>query len=348
MWIRWVALPWWARWLVTSVVLLAFYGGITAAQVAEHPGRPPAWVAPTVIGACLISAALGATNQRARMAPYAAIVADLTTDQQRELAAAIKSGPLPTDPAVLAAALRIKNLARAERQRRPLWLAWVFIAAVILYAEWLISMPSTTVVGAAMNVVAAVYAVLLLWGQVRRRRAHRRWVAVAAAVDADASATAMIAAAQDVPAKRDRRQWACLIGAAAVIGGSYGATNVAVRSAQIAECRLAAGVVNFIADRKDLLDPTHLGSDEPPLSDYDQWASRIDSYTAVAQGHSLSPDVTRIRDRAAAVVRDVEDARQSPQTPPSAAQTTAFRTAVTELIAAEQPLVVACRYQYPT
>lgn len=317
MWIRWITQPWWTRWLLTSVVLLAFYGGITLAQTLEHPGRPPAWVAPAVLGTCLIGGALGATSQRMRMAPCTAVVAGLTDEQRRQLAAAIKPGPLPTDPAVLAGAVRLHNIGRVERERRPLWLAWAIIAAANFYASRLASMPSNAVVGLALAIVAALYAVLLLWGSVREKQTQSRWAALAAAADADVSATAIIAAAQDVPARLNFRSWACLIGAALVIGGSYAATNGAVRSAQLAECRLAAGVVNYIADRSELLDANRLGGSDPPLPAYQRWVAQLFSDNEAAQGKSISADVTRVSERAAAVVQGIEDARQSsPQTPP--------------------------------
>jgi hypothetical protein len=345
MWIRWIMMPWWSRWLLTSTVLLVFYGGITLAQVLEYPGQPPAWVAPTVIGACLISGALGAMNQRARMAPSKAVLSGLTADQRGELATAIKPGPLPTDPVILAAALRIKNLARAERKRQPLWLAWAVIAAANLYAAWLASMPGSAVVGFALSIVAALYAVLLLWGQVRRRRAHPRWIALAAAVDADAAAAAIVAAAPDVPVKRHFRQWVCLVAAAAVIGAAYGATNMAIRSAQIRECRLAANVVNYVAENKELLDSDRLVAKPPPRSAYQQWAQQLADYATQGKSSSFGPDLVRIGDVADRITRTVDLAQDSSLRPIqlTSEQIDLFNRLVRQLIDAEQPLVRACR-----
>jgi hypothetical protein len=344
MWIRWITMPWSLRWLLTSVVLLSFYGGITLAQVLEHPARLPAWLAPAVIGVCLLGGALGAANQQMRTAPYRAVLSGLTADQRRELAAAIKPGSLPTDPAILAAAVRIRSMARAERARRPIWQSWAVISLGMGYAAWLMTMPGGLAVATGLLVVEALCAVLLLWGQARRHRTEPRWDALAAAAVANPSAAAMLTAARDVPVNRDWRRWATLIAAAAVIGAGYGATNFATRSAQIAECRLAANVVNYIAENKELLDSDRLTAKQPPQSAYQQWATQLESEKDAAQGKAFGTDVARISDLAAQIVNSIDAIRQlSTPNPASQHEITQFRTLVTQLVDAEQPLVRTCR-----
>ncbi len=119
MWLRQITWPWWIRWLMASLWLIGVAAVLAFPQWQRYPGRFPLVIGAVMLGASLAAAALVATLLARRSAPYAAIITPLDPAQRRELAGVIKPGPLPTDPAVLAAGARLRRLARAEHTVRP-------------------------------------------------------------------------------------------------------------------------------------------------------------------------------------------------------------------------------------
>lgn len=342
-----MTMRWSIRWAITSAVLLALSAAVVIAQWLQYPGRLPAWVAPVMIVAALAAGALGAVLQQLQMAPYAAVVTDLTARQRAELAGVTKPGPLPTDPAVLAAAARLRRLGRTQWGPRSVWRSWAVIGFMVAYGVWATTIAGTAAVGVVLLVWAGISAVRVAWAQVRRRQLVPRWAAVEAAAEADPIAREVVSKAVDVPAERDWRRWGCLIGAAVIYGGAYGVAFAGIRTVQVAECRTASTVVNYVYDHRDLLDSGRLAGGDLPVSAYRTWAQQLDDYATQGADSGYGPDLARISDAADQIARTADLLRESESAPRSAQlspeQIALFDRLVRQLFDAEQPLVTACR-----
>jgi len=99
------------------------------------------WWVPIVgfsLGMALVTGAVVAWSERGVAASYAAVLEGLTTNQRRQIAQVWRPGAVPSDPAVLTAALRLHDLAEryrlGKRRRRTVGAVLVCIATVMLVA----------------------------------------------------------------------------------------------------------------------------------------------------------------------------------------------------------------------
>jgi hypothetical protein len=343
MWVPWITMRWWLRWTITSAVLLVISAAVTLALWLQYPGPLPIWVVALMVAASLGAGALGAALQRLQNAPYAAIVAGLNARQREQLAAVIKPGPPPADPAVLAAAVRLRRQGRT--QRVPRWRSWVVVGVMVAYGVWATTVPGTAAVGVILLVWAVITAARVGWAQVRGRRLVPRWAAVTAAADANPTAREMLSTAEGLPVERDWRRWACLLGAAVIFGGALGFAFHGIRTAQAHECRTVSTVVNYIYQHKDRLDSGRLTGSKVSIAAYRQWDQRVADYAGQGRGGSFGPDLTRISETADRIARTVDLAQYSPSPPNqfNSEQIDLFNRLVRQLFDAEQPLVTACR-----
>lgn len=204
------------RWLVTAAWAFVWAVGYGAATLIPYGVSGFRWWVPIVgfsLGMALVTGAVVAWSERGVAASYAAVLEGLTTKQRRQIAQVWRPGAVPSDPAVLTAALRLHDLAEryrlGKRRRRTVGAVLVCIATVMLVA---------TVVSARHTFSASTLMFLLVGAMLvagptlaalRATRRRPRLAQLRAAAAADPSVAAAVAnpATPAAPLSRTQRRW---------------------------------------------------------------------------------------------------------------------------------------------
>jgi 4-amino-4-deoxy-L-arabinose transferase-like glycosyltransferase len=116
MWARLVVAPWWVLWLVNAALFAAALIAICALGLPGFTDAGWIWPLVSVVGFSLIATALTTIAQRPVQQSYAPAIAGLSLPQRSQAAKALRRGEIPSDPRVLAAAIRVGNLSLAYRR----------------------------------------------------------------------------------------------------------------------------------------------------------------------------------------------------------------------------------------
>lgn len=343
------------RWLLNAAwafIWTVGYGALTLVPLGVHGYRW--WLA--IIGfALLVGLAVGglsAVLNRRFVASYAAVLEGLTADQRRQVTRIWRRGPVPADPMVLTAALRLHDLVeryrRDNQSRRKSGLVLVVISMVLLVVSTIGAhqqVPATALGSLAIGVflVAAPTATAL-----RARRLQPRLAQLRAAAQADPQVAAAVASPAERAApfsRRERLSWA----AAALVIAVLAVAALAIAES-ISPHRTACRAVSAVAsenyqDRYFVLADDEVGPGGPPLSKYQQWAESMRRHATEADDDpAVAPHLDRIADLAAHAVSVVEQARQPGSVTPLAADSqSTYLGTVSQLVAEEGPAQELCR-----
>ncbi len=314
MWIRYSTAPWWARWLLATVCmtlwLALFYWTLLPPGHWSPPW--PAWISVSFLIATgmLLAAPVTALSQPA-VNSYSAVLHGLTSAQLGAVGQALRGKLIPTDRAVLAAAVRAMDLAQAYRDRvtrAQRWGSWVMIA---MFA---VALPVLQVVddrprSAVMYVVLGVFMLVTqLVPELLRRSRAPRLVELRAAAEANPEVAAIVADAVHpaLPTARERLMQVGLV-VAMLVPVSVGAWFVG--GAVGVDCRSATAVVVDIHDHRELLDPALIGPGGPELSEYQEWGRRLQRRADQVSDPGVAQPLRDIADLSAVAVALVEQAR---------------------------------------
>lgn len=167
--IRVMCAPLWMRWVIMS---LLFAAGLAVATVVVSPDMFGwgAWLVGCVV-CCVVFGGLVAYGQRRYAGRYADALAGLDGEQRWAAITAVNRGPVPTDPAVTAAAVRL-GAVLADAQRVVTNRAKLYVALAVLWA--LLAIGSFVTRNAGLGVLYAVVAVLTALTPPLQRRSVRR------------------------------------------------------------------------------------------------------------------------------------------------------------------------------
>jgi hypothetical protein len=309
MWARLVVAPWWVLWLVNATT---FTVTVFAICVLGFPGFVASgwtWPVLAVLGFSVVMTALMTLARRPMQQSYARTVDGLTLPQRSEAIKALRRGEVPSDPAVLAAAIRIGDLTTTYQRRVPRWqkrLAWC-VPALWVLAGVLAFVGSNARGGLTWGVLALWIAARLAWASHKARRLPGHLALLHSAADSSPQALSALADARDSaappPSLRIR-----LAAAAVVAVGIAGVVYVQVRPH--GECRTADAVVGFIHAHPDMLDSTLITPGGPGLDKYQDWSDRLVAYSHQVSAPDLAPHLKRIAELSASALAVVTDARR--------------------------------------
>lgn len=347
MWIRMIAAPWWVRWLVSASVMAVT---LTACVALLFPDFFAAtgwlWGLVAVISFSLAFAAAAIVIQNPVRQSYAAAVTGLNSQQRSQTRKVLRSGEVPSDPQVLAAAIRLGTLSQAYLRRAAPWQKT---------AKWW--MPALYVVLAVLNFTtdtprqgllwlgfALYFAAYYGWTSHRARQLPQhieRLRAVAAQIPEAASAAADTEDSVTLP---PRRIWASVLLAvvAAIILGA--AVFFRGQPRQTPDCRTADRAVDFIYAHQDMLDGRLITTGGPDLRTYRDWSDQLQDYARQVAAPDISRHLHRIAELSVQVVSLVQDVRKDPGAPQNVIRDdqTAYQNAMTELVAEDGHLVPIC------
>lgn len=340
-WARFVVAPWWARWLI-SASWLALWLIFTVALLMPYLISSIGWpyfLLSVVVFSLLVSALMVIMQDPVRQT-HAAALTGLTAKQRRQAVKALRREDVPTDPKVLAAAIRVGTLMMAYRRRAPSWrrtsnwwLPVLYIAIGVL--EFLVN---DTRRGVLWIVLTSVLAAQSVWRSYRGRQlpAHLERLRSAA--------TFTPAENEDNIELPPRRRWVALpvVFIFAVAGGAMGFASDRTRP----ECRTADSAVNFIADHRDMLDARLITPGDPGLDKYQNWSDRLRDYSRQVSAPDLAPHLRRIAELSMQAEALVVRARPGPQVSLSSSEIqsleTTYQTTVNQLVDEDRALLDVC------
>jgi hypothetical protein len=348
-WARLVVAPWWVLWLVNASV---FAFGIIAICVLGIPGFvATGWVWPlvSVVGFSLIATAMVTIAQRPIQQSYAPAVAGLSQLQRSQAAKALRHGEVPSDPPVLAAAVRVGNLSMAYQRRVPHWqrvFRWC-VPVLWIVAGVLGFVGDNTRSGLTWIGLAVLMAILFAWTSHKARRLWQRLELLRSAADSSPQALSVLAEAKDSAAPPPRLGLRVAFTVVVVIGVAAGVAVMYLRDRRTPDCRTADSVVDFIHGHPDILDSTLITPGGPSLDKYQDWTNQLQAYSRQASSPDLAAHVHRIAEFSAEAVSLVADTRRNPAATRTADEVinreSAYRTIIGQLIGEDKALIPICQ-----
>jgi hypothetical protein len=343
-----VVAPWWVLWLVNASV---FAVGLIAICVLGIPGFvATGWVWPLVwmVGFSLIATAMVTVAQRPIQQSYAPAVAGLSPPQRSQAAKALRHGEVPSDPQVLAAAVRVGNLSMAYQRRVPRWqrvFRWC-LPVLWIVAGVLGFVGDNTRSGLTWVGLAVLMAILFAWTSHKARRLSRRLELLRSAADSSPQALWVLAEAKDSAAPPPRLRLRVAFTVVVVIAIAAGVAVLYLRDPRTPDCRTADSVVDFIHGHPDMLDATLITPGGPSLDKYQDWTNQLQAYSRQVSSPDLAPHLHRIAEFSAEAVSLVADTRRNPTATRTADEVinreSAYRTIIGQLIDEDKALIPIC------
>jgi hypothetical protein len=309
MWARLVVAPWWVLWLVNAAIFTVTLVAICALGFPGFADSGWTWPVLSVLGFSLVATALITLARWPTQQSYARTVDGLNPPQRAQAANALRRGEVPSDPAVLAAAIRIGNLSAAYQRRVPRWqrrLAWC-VPVLWVLAGVLAFVGNNWRGGLTWSALALWIALRLVWASRKARRLPQRLELLRSAADSSPQAVSVLAEAHDSaappPSLRLRIALAAFV-AVAVAGALY------VRVHPSRDCSTADAVVGFIHAHPEMLDSTLITPGGPGLDKYRDWSDQLVAYSPQVSAPELAPHLHRIAELSASAVALVTDARR--------------------------------------
>lgn len=348
MWARLVVAPWWVLWLVnaaTFTVTLSVICGL------GFPGfAASGWTWP-LLSVLVFSVIVTALLTRARLPiqqGYARTVTGLNLAQRSQAVKALRRGEIPSDPAVVAAAVRIGNLSMAyqrrvpARQRRLAWgvpVLWV-VAAVLEFVG------NDVRAGLTWSGLALLVAARMAWAMHNASRLPARLELLRSAADASPPALSTLAEAHDFPAAPPGLRFRIAAAVVVVIAVSAGVFAVYQQNQPSRDCRTANAVVGFIHEHPDMLDAALIAPGGPGLDKYRDWSDRLVAYSQQVSAPDLAPHLQRIAKISTDAVALVTEVRRDPFAPRSTedmlARQAVYHTSMGQLIEEDKALIPPC------
>lgn len=344
-----------ARWIVLSAWCGLWLPGYSALQLIRYGYGSHQWAwwllwAAASAGLCLLIGWFSVVNGRQVLATQREAIAGLDQQQRRQLARVWRRGPVPEDPAVLAAALRFHDLSEQYR-RRSLRRRKVAAAIALLYVPiliWAYLAHQVTVAGVLMVAYWAIFGFFSLWPDLRAKLRRPRLTELHAAAQQDPSVSVAVADRITAAPRPKMRRW--MVAVIVVVAVAYaGTVVVAIEfSPKKRGCRAADSVIDRLYTERDWFWTNNIGGGGRPLEDYQQLAKRLRRYASdVGDYTAVAPHMNRIADLVDQEVVLVGQARQPAAAPgqddPLADAQTAYVHLLKTIADEETQLQQACR-----
>lgn len=314
MWARLVVAPWWVRWLLSASMLTVVFFAMLVWVIPGFVSAGWLWPFLCVLGIGLIMAALTTFAQRPIFESYRPAVAGLSLGQRKQAVRALRSGEAPSDPQVLASAVRIGNLSTAYHARVSDWqrkVAWC-VPALWIVAAILEFVGHSIRGGLTWIALAVLIGARMAWASYRVRRLPNRLESLRKAADASPQALATLEQAQDSVAAPPGLKFRLAAVAVVLVAVTVAVVAVYQRARPSSDCRTADKVVNFIHDHPDMLDGRLISPGGPGLDKYQEWSDQLVAYSRQVSAPDLAPHLQRIGQISTDAVSVVDEVRRDP------------------------------------
>lgn len=348
MWARLVVAPWWVLWLVNAATFAITLSVIFGLGLPGVGAAGWAWPLLSVLLFSLIVTALLTRARRPIQQSYARTVTGLDLAQRSQAVKALRRGEVPSDPAVLAAAIRIGDLSMAYHRRVPAWqrrVSWV-VPALWVVAAVLEFIGNDARAGLTWSGLALLVAARMAWATHKVRQLPGRLQLLRSAADSSPQALSVLAEAHDSAAPPPNRRFRLAFVVVVVIAVA-GAVFAVYRQGQPSrDCRTADAVVGFIHEHPDMLDASLITPGGPGLDKYQDWSDRLVAYSQQVSAPDLAPHLHRIAKISTDAVGVVTDARRdsfaTQSTDEMLARQAAYHALVSQLVDEDKALIPPC------
>lgn len=343
MWAWFNSAPWWARWFVISAAAALMEATVFAVTLPTPGGTLAwAWGLGLLAGSGVIIGALMTAIHEPLRQFYAAALDGMSKQQRAQAVRALHRGPIPTDPTVLAAAVRNGNRASAYGKRITSS-RWVSPALFIVLAAWefLTGQEHRSVVWVGFALISATLAV---WSRHRGARAGARLDLLRSAASADSRVATAVTQDSESIALPARRWWLWGALVVVVVVTVVVATLASTRSPR-ADCRAARDAIEFIADRPKTLNPWLITPSGLSTTTYTDWSDQLQRFSSQVADADVVPHFHRIADLSKQAVSQVKEARSGPLPPAPdqfAKRVSAYQNTIQQIFEEERALIAVC------
>jgi hypothetical protein len=339
-----VVAPWWLRWFTStlwSAVWIIPFGIWLLPNFIANIG----WTygITSLVGFSVLASGLITLVQRPTQRSFAAAVAGTTTAQRSQIVRALRRGDVPSDPNVLAAAVRVGTLTAAYRRRSPRWLKsspawlpvlWIGIGVLELFVNdtwrrWV------------WFGLAAFMAGRSIWAQHRVKRFEENFVRLRSEADPTSAASAADENVLSLPPQRLRARLAVAV----MVGAALGVMTF-ISDLPRPGCHTADAVVGFIYANRDILKPDLAATGPYSPDQYQRWADHLQGYSRQESAPTVAPHLRRIASLSEQVIPLVRQARPNKSVGNSPNKTrnlqTAYQQTVSQLIDEDNVLARTC------
>ncbi|RIS79126.1 hypothetical protein D2E44_20910 [Mycobacteroides abscessus] len=290
---RMIGLPWWARWVCTSLLMALV---MCPLLLTSQWDLTAAW-AGSVMGFCVVVAAVAVAFQEKAHRAYSAVLNGVGDVQRADVVAALWRRRIPAEPVVLRRAIELgETLSKVRKDSSSLsWPAmWVGIALF-----WVL--PGHDLSSAAGWVLWAFLLVPILLSEWYVGRRQERHVALLRATDVGQSADS-----GPFLGKWDRL-WLALIAAGLVVC-VVGLALTYERQWPRRDCDKTFDAIVAVHERNQLTNGRLIVQGGPGLADYQEWSDQLEREAAKMTTPEVAPRIRRIADLSVQVTNVVRSA----------------------------------------
>ncbi|MEE3062617.1 MAG: hypothetical protein VYA67_01450 [Actinomycetota bacterium] len=348
MWARLVVAPWWVLWLVNAATFTITLSVICGLGLPGFAASGWAWPLLSVLLFSVIVTALLTRARRPIQQSYARTVTGLDLAQRSQAVKALRRGEVPTDPAVLAAAVRIGELSMAYQRRVPVWqrrVAWIVpvlwgVAAVLEF------LGNDARAGLTWSALASLVAARMAWATHKARQLPTRVAILRSAADSSPQTLSVLAGAHDCAAPPPDRRFRLSFAVVVVIAVAGAVFAVYEQGGPSRDCRTADAVVGFIHEHPGMLDASLITPGGPGLDKYQDWSDRLVAYSQQASAPDIAQHLQRIAkistDAVAVVTEARRDSFASQSTDEMLARQATYHGLVSQLVDEDKALIPPC------
>jgi hypothetical protein len=308
---RFWLLPLWVQGLVRAAIFAIAVGGVVSMLYPMFVYRMGLLLtALAVIALCGIATAAALYVQRPVRQRSLQALGGL--DHPRSLAAleALRTGEVPADPDVLAAAIRAGALVQAYRRKttRTQRAAQRLIPAVAITAGVVELFRLPVAFGGLLIGVGLLWVLQLVTQARRRRRTDKNLQVLRAAADPGLPEEVDASTLPPIRSGRVTLAIAILVTAFMALVFVMGRTSP--------DCYTVNAVMNLVYDNRQLADPQNMTRGQPDLATYQAWSEKLRSYANQVSDPRIAPHLRRIADRAGLAATLFSESRAALVAPP--------------------------------
>jgi hypothetical protein len=310
---RFWLLPLWVQGLVRAAIFAIAVGGVVSVLYPMFVYRM-GWPLTALSVIALCGTAIGAALYIQRPVRQRAYQALGGLDRPGSLAAleALRTGEVPADPDVLAAAIRAGALVQAYRHKttRTQRAAQRLIPAVAITAGVVELFRLPVAFGGLLIGVGLLWVLQLVTTARRRRRTDKNLHVLRAATDPGLGQAEEVDASTLPPIRSGRVTLAIAILVTAFMA------LVFVMGRTSPDCYTVNAVMNLVYDNRQLADPQNMTRGQPDLATYQAWSEKLRSYANQVSDPRIAPHLRRIADRAGLAATLFSESRAALVAPP--------------------------------
>lgn len=292
---RMIGLPWWARWICTSLLMALVMGPLLS--IVPDWDFSPVW-AWSILGVCVVIAAVSVAYQEKAHRAYSVVLDSVGDSHRSDVVKALWRRQIPADPVVLNAGIQLGDTLSKLRKDSSSSLAspvmWIGIALLQIYVTHNVR----SAVGWTLWAFLLVPYFLSEWYVGHRQERHIALLR--------AAATGQTTDIGPVLGKRDRL-WLAVM-ALGLVACAVGLAVTYEREWPRRDCDKTLDAIVAVHERNQLTNGRLMVQGGPSLADYQEWSDQLQREAAKMTTSDVAPRIRHIADLSVQVTNVVRSA----------------------------------------